>query len=306
MAIGTPLDTTGEAKEYPMTTSTTFLGLGAMGSALAAAASDAGRPTVVWNRTPQRARALAERGATVGGSVAEAVAGDGVIVVCLFDHLSVHGVLDPVAGDLSGRTVINLTTTTPDQSRELAAWAADHGITYLDGAIMAVPEMIGGPRSAIFYSGSATAFEQHRELLDRWGESTYFGPDAGTASLYDMAMLTGMYTMFAGFMHGAAMVAAEGVPAAEFAQRQVPFLAAMIGGLADLATIVDAKDYGGEGQQSLRFTETALAALMRASDDEGVSTDVLKPVYDIVRRQIAAGHGEQGTARIFEALRSTR
>lgn len=288
-----------------MTTSTTFLGLGPMGSALAAAALDAGRPTVVWNRTPRRATVLGERGATVAGSVEEAVAGDSVIVTCLLDHRSVHGVLDPVAGNLSGRTVINLTTTTPNESRELAAWAAERGITFLDGAILAVPQMIGGAGSAIFYSGSATAFEHHSALLERWGESTYLGPDAGMASLYDMAMLTGMYTMFAGFMHGAAMVATAGVLATEFAERQTAFLAAMTGALPDFAAIIDARDYTGEGQQSLRFTQTALAALMRASSDAGVDAAVLKPVHEIVRRQIAAGFGEEGTARMFEELRSS-
>lgn len=289
-----------------MTTSTTFLGLGAMGSALAAAARTAGRPAVVWNRDPRRTHALRERGAAVAGDVQEAVAGDGVIVVCLYDHGSVHGVLDPVAAGLSGRTVVNLTTTTPGEARELAAWAAGHGITYLDGAIMAVPEMIGGPGSVIFYSGPADAFERHRDLFDLWGESSYFGSDAGLASLTDMAMLTGMYATFAGFLHGAAMVAAEGVSATEFAARQAPFLAAMTGSLAGYAATVDAKDYAGAGQQSLRFTETALATLMRAGTEQGVGVEVLKPVHEMVRRQIDAGFGELGTARIFEELRSDR
>ncbi|MEV0155725.1 NAD(P)-binding domain-containing protein [Micromonospora sp. NPDC050686] len=289
-----------------MTTSTTVLGLGAMGTALAGAALDAGRPTVVWNRSPRRAQALGGRGAVVAGNVEEAVAGDGVIVVCLFDHRSVHDVLDPVAAGLSGRTVINLTTTTPDESRELAAWAATWGIVYLDGAIVAVPQMIGGPGSAILYSGSATAFEQHRPLLDRWGASSFFGPDAGLAALYDMAMLTGMYTMLAGFLHGAAMVGAAGVSATEFAAVQVPFLAAMTGQLAGFAATVDAKDYAGQGQQSLRFTETALAALLRATAEQGVAVEVLRPVHDLVQRQITAGFGDHGTARIFEELKGPR
>jgi len=287
-----------------MTTNVTFLGLGAMGGALAGAALTAGRPTAVWNRDPRKARALGERGALVAAGVDEATAGDGPVVVCLFDHGSVHEVLDPVAAGLAGRTVVNVTTTTPNQSRELATWAAGHGITYLDGAIMAVPQMIGAPGSAIFYSGSAGAFEEQRALLDLWGASSFFGPDAGMASLYDVAMLTGMYTMFAGFLHGAAMLDAAGVPATEFAARQAPFLAAMAGQLAGLAATVDADDYTGAGQQSLRFTETALATLVRATAEQGVSGEVLRPVHDIVRRQVAAGYGEHGTARIFKALRT--
>ena len=118
-----------------------------------------------------------------------------------------------------------------------------------------------------------------------------------------MAMLAGMYTMVGGFLHGAAMVAADGVPASEFARRQVPFLAAMTAGLPGYAATVDAGDYAGAGQQSLRFTQTALAALLRTSADQGVRTDLLQPVHDLVARQIAAGHGALGTARIVEELR---
>lgn len=289
-----------------MTTSTAFLGLGAMGSALATAALDAGRPVVGWNRTPHRAAPLGERGAEVADTIEQAVTGSRVIVVCLFDHASVHQALDPVIARLSGRTVINLTTTTPGQSRELAVWAAEHHATYLDGAILAVPEMIGGAGSAVFYSGSAAAFKENRALLDLWGESSYFGPDAGMASGYDMAMLVGMYTMFAGFLHGAAMVGSEGVSATEFAARQAPFLAAMTEGFAGFAATIDAKDYAGAGQQSLEFTSGAIGVLMQASVEQGVNPEVLKPMHDIVRRQIAAGFGRQGTARIFEELRSTR
>lgn len=289
-----------------MTTSTTFLGLGAMGGALAAATLAAGRRTVVWNRSPAPAQALGTRGAVVAGTAAQAVSGDGVIVVCLLDHDTVHRVLDPLAADLAGRTVINLTTTTPGESRELAGWAAGHGVTYLAGAIMAVPQMIGTPGAEILYSGSQAAFAEHRPLLDGWGTSEYFGPDPGMAPLYDMAMLAGMYALFAGFLQGAAMVGAAGVSATGFAERQVPFLAAMTGQLAGYAATVDAEDYTGDGQQSLRFTETALATLLRAGREHGVDLEVLRPVHAIVRRQIAAGFGEHGTARMFESMRSAR
>jgi 3-hydroxyisobutyrate dehydrogenase-like beta-hydroxyacid dehydrogenase len=309
MVIGAPLhpeSRTASEKDAPMTTSTTFLGLGAMGSALAAASLAAGRRTVVWNRSPAPAQALGARGAVVVGTAAQAVSGDGVIVVCLLDHGSVHQVLDPLVADLAGRTVINLTTTTPEEARELAGWAAEHGVTYLAGAVMAVPEMIGTPSAEILYSGAVTAFAAHRPLRDVWGTSEHVGPDPGMAALYDLAMLAGMYALFAGFLQGAAMVGAAGVSATEFAERQVPFLAAMTGQLAGYAATVDARSYTGEGQQSLRFTETALAALLRAGSEHGVDLEVLRPVHAIVRRQIAAGFGEHGTARMFESMRSTR
>jgi hypothetical protein len=121
-----------------------------------------------------------------------------------------------------------------------------------------------------------------------------------------MAMLVGMYTTFGGFMHGAALVGSAGVSATEFAEWQVPFLSAMAKELTGFAATIDAEDYTGAGQQSLEFTEAALAALLRASTEQGVSVEVLKPVHDLVRRQITAGFGKQGTARIVEELRSSR
>jgi 3-hydroxyisobutyrate dehydrogenase-like beta-hydroxyacid dehydrogenase len=285
-------------------TPTTVLGLGEMGRALATALIDGGHPTTVWNRSRAKTQPLVARGGIAAASATAAVSASPLTVVCLLDHHSVHEVLDPIASSLRGRGLINLTTTTPSEARELAEWAAVHEVDYLDGGIMAVPEMIGGPGSAILYSGSATVFEEHRALRDRWGESSYFGPDAGLASLYDLAILAGMYVMFAGFMHGAAMVATEGVPAVEFSARATPFLAAMTGAFARFASVIDASDYAGDGQQSLEFSD--LTKLVTATAEQGVSTEVLQPVHSIIRRQIAAGHGEEGFARIFEELRSRR
>ena len=284
-------------------TAVTVLGLGEMGRALAAALVDAGHPTTVWNRSPGRADGLADRGAVVAGSPGEAISAGPLVVACLLDHDSVHEVLDPVATDLSGRALVNVTTTTPAQSRQLAAWAEGHGVAYLDGGIMAVPEMIGRPGAAIFFSGTEAVFEEHETLLGRWGETTWFGPDAGLAALYDLAILAGMYTMFAGFMHGAAMVAPAGVSATAFAELAAPFLSAMTGGLSGLAEVIDGGDYAVAGQQSLKFSD--LGDLVQASVDEGVSAEVIAPVQALIRRQIAAGHGKEAFARIYEEIRSS-
>ncbi|WP_419992459.1 NAD(P)-dependent oxidoreductase [Streptomyces boninensis] len=281
--------------------SVSVLGLGEMGAALATALVKAGHPTTVWNRTPAKAQPLAELGATPAATPYDAVRAGEVIVACLLDHASVRDVLAPVADELAGRTLINVTTTQPEQSRELAEWAARAGVAYLDGGIMAVPEMIGQPGSSILYSGSADVFERTRPLLDLWGESSYFGEDAGMASLYDLALLSGMYVMFAGFLHGAAMVAPEGVSARDFALRAAPWLAAMISAFEGLAEVVDGGDYAVAGQQSLEFS--SLDDLLAASAGQGISTDAIGMVQHLIRRQIDAGHGAEGFARIYESIR---
>jgi 3-hydroxyisobutyrate dehydrogenase-like beta-hydroxyacid dehydrogenase len=272
-----------------------------MGSALAAALIDAGHTTTVWNRSAGRTAALVERGATAAATAREAVLAADLVVVCLFDAASVHEVLDPVADELAGRALVNVTTTSPEEAAEIDAWATAHGATHLDGGVMAVPAMIGHPGASVLYSGSAATFEEYRPLLELWGESTYFGDDPGLASLYDLALLAGMYVMFAGFLHGAAMVAGAGVSATDFASRAAPWLSAMTGGFAGFAAIVDGGDYTVDGQQSLEFSD--LSAVVAASSAQGISTEVVSVVQNLIRRQIDAGHGREGFARIVESIK---
>jgi 3-hydroxyisobutyrate dehydrogenase-like beta-hydroxyacid dehydrogenase len=223
-------------------------------------------------------------------------------IACLHGHSSVRQTLEPVVDELRGRAVVNLTTTTPREARELAAWALDHDIGYLDGAIMAVPAMIGTDAAQIFYSGSQATYERHHDLLDTWAASTYDGPDAGMASLIDLAMLSGMYHMFGGFFHGAAMVGSAGMNAAQFAARATPFISAMTDSFVRHAKVIDGGDYTVPGQQSLEFSD--LSYIVRASDEQGVNSSTIAAVHELIKNQIIDGHGCEGLARIYESLRA--
>lgn len=280
------------------TQTVSFLGLGEMGSALARAALDGGQRVVVWNRSSARAAAVA---APAAATVQQAVEAGDVLVICLLDHASVHEVLDPVAGRLAGRQLINLTTTTPDDARELSRWAADHGAGYLDGGIMAVPAMIGTPASVVYYSGSRAVFDAQRDLLRTWGQAEFFGDDAGLASLHDLALLSAMYVMFAGFFHGAALAGTAGMPAREFAGRAGAWLQALLPALDEYAAVIDGGDFTVAGQQSLEFSD--MSEIVEASRAAGLSTEAVDMVQRLIHRQIDTGHGREGFARVIESIR---
>ncbi|WP_243704543.1 hypothetical protein [Micromonospora sp. KC723] len=89
--------------------------------------------------------------------------------------------------------------------------------------------------------------------------------------------------------------------AGEFAARAAPWLTAMTGAFEEFAAVIDGGDYTVEGQQSLEFSN--LGALLAASSDQGVSTEVVAMVQRLVQRQIDAGHGNEGFARIIESIR---
>ena len=143
----------------------TVLGLGAMGTALARAMRSSDVRTTVWNRTPDRAEALAARGAAPATTPEEAVSAGDLVVVCVTDDDAADKVLGSVAGAIEGKVVADLTTRTPVRARQAAATVADHGAAYLDGVIQAGLDQIGSPEAALLFSGPTDAYVAHRPAL---------------------------------------------------------------------------------------------------------------------------------------------
>ncbi|MGW0182517.1 NAD(P)-dependent oxidoreductase [Nocardia sp. NPDC003345] len=286
-------------------TSVAVLGLGPMGRAIATTLVKSGTPTTVWNRSPGKDTELIGLGAVAGAEPAAAIESADLVIAVLGDHASVHAVLDPVAAEFRGKALINLTSTAPEDSRELAAWAAGHGIDFLDGGIMAVPPMIGTPAASILYSGSDTVFGRFRDDLEKLGAADYFGNDSGTAALYDFALLAGMYTMFTGFFHGAAMVRSAGISASDFAVRASAYVTAMAELIPSYAEVIDSGDYTDDAQPAA-FHKPAFDAIVRASRDAGVALDIVGPVKNLIDRQIADGGADLGLEYIVEELAGRR
>jgi len=268
----------------------TVLGLGAMGTALAGTLLADGHPTDVWNRTPERADGLVAAGARRAAAVADAVAASSLTIACVIDDAAVHELLDGAGDALRRRVLVNLTNGTPAQARRVSERAADLGVAgYLHGGIMAVPSMIGTPDALVLYSGSRDAFTAHRRVLESLGAARYLGADPGLASLYDLALLSGMYGMFAGALHAIALVASERVPAASLTELLLPWLQAMTSGLPSLAEQVDTGDHSSESP--LAMQAAALANIVEASRAQGISPELMLSIQRLVERGVAAGHG---------------
>ncbi|MGX5840486.1 NAD(P)-dependent oxidoreductase [Mesorhizobium sp. ArgA1] len=282
------------------------IGLGAMGTALAGAFLDKGHGVTVWNRSSAKAEALAARGAVVAVSVEDAVRSSKLIVVCLLVYDTVHEMLAPAQLALSGRTVVNLTNGTPEQARAMSDWVVGHGADYIDGGIMAVPPMIGGRHALILYSGSRQAYDAHAGQLDALGTSRYLGEDAGLAPLYDISLLAGMYGLFAGVLQALAMTGAAGIPAGEFMPLLMSWLHAMQGGLPKWAEQIDAGDHTSNVVSGLGMQADAFVNLIDTSRSADVSTELILPMQDLMRRGVAAGKANADLSSLVELLQLSK
>lgn len=281
----------------------TVIGLGRMGEALAGALLDAGHPTTVWNRSPAKADDLVARGATRAATPADAVAASPLAIVCVLDYDAVREILEPVGEAVAGRTLVNLTSGTPDQVRATAAWAAQRGATYLDGKIMAIPPAIGTPAAFLLLSGPRDAFDTERPALEALGAATYFGAEPSLASGYDLALLDAMYATLVGFIHAAALMRAQEVDATTFLPYASQWLTTVLGFLPDFARAIDAGQYTGHAA-SLDMQTVGLNHIVHASRAAGIDAELPLYVKALIDREIAAGRGDNDFVSVIESLRA--
>ncbi|MEV6329101.1 NAD(P)-binding domain-containing protein [Streptomyces sp. NPDC051909] len=282
----------------------TVLGLGPMGRALAGAFVAAGVRTTVWNRTPGRDRELLERGATGAASAAEAVAASPLTVVCLVNYDATDAVLrqDAVTAALKGRTLVNLSADVPDRARDTGRWAGEHGIAYLDGAIMTPTPTIGTPHAVFLHAGPEELYHAHRPVLDLLGGThSHLGEDIGRAAAYDIALLDIFWTSMAGYVHALAVAGAEGIAPRELAPYAQGIGAILPPLFEELAGDVQDGGFSGEGNP-LTSAVSTMAHIVHASDAHGIDAGVMRAAEGLARRTVALGHGADGFSRIAEVL----
>ncbi|MEV6475821.1 NAD(P)-binding domain-containing protein [Streptomyces sp. NPDC051657] len=282
----------------------TVIGLGPMGLALADALLKNGHPTTVWNRTPGKARDLVARGARLAGSVADALAAGPLTVVCLKDYATLYEVLDPAGGASAGRTLVNLNSGTPNEAHAAASWAVERGVTYLDGAVMVPPPLVGDPGSVFLFSGPREVFDAHRATLASLGDPRYLGSDPGLAVLHNAALLGLMYATMNGFLHATALVGSAGVRAAEFADLAVNrFLTTVVDAtLVEQAPDLDAGHYPGD-LGTLHMNLNALEHIALTCEEQGVHTGQPRLMREIAAQAIKDGHGGSNYLAVFEVFK---
>ncbi|MET9295485.1 NAD(P)-binding domain-containing protein [Streptomyces sp. NPDC003077] len=280
----------------------TVIGLGPMGQALAGAFLANGHPTTVWNRSAGKGAELVEKGAVRAGSVADAVAASPLIILCVLNYDAVRAILEPVAENLKGKTVVNLTADTPERSREVAAWASVKGIDYLDGSIMTPTVTIGSPAASILYSGPEEVFRAHQPALaSLGGAATHLGTDPGRAAAFDVALLDIYWTAMSGYVHALALARAEGITATDL----LPHAKGVVGIIPDimavLASQVDERRYPGD-QSSIRSNAASMDHIMHAAEGRGLDVGMLKAAKATAQRAIDAGRGGDGFSLLVDVL----
>lgn len=195
----------------------TVIGLGNMGSALAGAVLGSGRTVTVWNRSPEKAAPLVEKGAVLAPNVTAALRASPVILICVTHYAAANDILGEVGTELSGKVLIQFTTGSPQDARASEVWVHENGAEYLDCAITGSPSSIGTPVAHILVSGREAVFQKAEPTLRLLANNLdYKGELIGLASAWEMVHIMHYYGIFLSLFHSVQICQAEGIPLEEF------------------------------------------------------------------------------------------
>jgi 3-hydroxyisobutyrate dehydrogenase len=171
-----------------------LLGTGLLGSGMVRRFLQQGKPVTVWNRTEEKARALARDGAQVAASPSAAAGGADHIHIVLSEDSVVDPILDQIVPALKpGAIVVDHSTTLPERTKQRFDRMRARGVRFLHAPVFMSPQMAFEGKGVVLISGPQAEYDEMRaELEDMTGDAWYLGerPDLAAAyKLFGNAML---------------------------------------------------------------------------------------------------------------------
>jgi len=165
-----------------------FLGTGLMGSGFVHRLRALGHDVNVWNRSPEKARALQATGASAFDDAAAAVAGVQQVHLSLVDDASVDAVLEPLAGAMAADCwIVDHTTTSVQGTAERAARWAARGRVFVHAPVFMGPANAAEGTGVMLVAGARAHHEALAPLLSPMtGKLAWVGEPAERAAAFKL------------------------------------------------------------------------------------------------------------------------
>ena len=281
-----------------------FLGLGIMGSRMAANLARAGHELAVWNRTAATARGwAAAHGGRVAGSPADAASGAEVAITMVVDGPQVEVVLlgadGVVRGAPRGLLCVDMSTIGPAWAARIGARLAEGGLGFVDAPVTGSSPKAEDGTLTIMAGGAAADVARARPLFEAMGETiVHVGPlgHGQATKLVNNAVAAAN-----------ALVVAEALVAAQALGVDLDRLLAVLGAGAAASTMLALKaapmrahDYAARFKTEHMLKDVALC--LEATREAGVPFDGAARVREALVAAVARGHGGDDFASLLEVV----
>jgi len=261
---------------------------------MAARLGETGHDVRLWNRTVERAQAVAAqaRGVTAVGAATAAVSGAPVVLTVLRDGGAVAAVMaDAIAAFDEGAVWIQASTVGPRSARALADLARNHGVAFLDAPVSGSTTPAREGKLVWLAAGADAALSRARPVLDALGSSVLHVGTGVEGSALKLAVNAWMPAATVAMSDVLALCDALGIDHATFVAALEAGPLAMPYELQKVSSM-DAGAYAAGFAVALALKDVDLAAELAAP------SPLLQVVHDRLERAVAAGHGADDLAAV--------
>jgi 3-hydroxyisobutyrate dehydrogenase len=284
-----------------------FVGLGAMGSRMAANLVRAGHSVRVWNRDRAKMAPLTAAGAIAAANPADAARGASVVVVIVADDEADRAVIagadGVLAGCASGTVIVDSTTATPGASRALGRLAVERGCALLDAPVLGSLAQAENRELVFVVGGTDEAFAGARPVMEAMGRLVrHVGPPGAGATLKLVNnMVAGVLTAVlgecalvaeaAGVDHAVlAEIVGEGAAGSRLTRSKLPKIAR--------------RDFAPQFQLALMEKDLRYFLALAAEVDR--PTPIASLAANLYRAARRAGHGGEDSCAVFRTQSGER
>jgi 3-hydroxyisobutyrate dehydrogenase len=280
-----------------------FLGLGVMGQPMAANLARAGTSLLVWNRDPARTRPLAELGAGGAPGPAEVLRQAEVVLLMLSDGAAIDQVLGrdtpAFAGNVAGRTLVQMGTTSPEYSAQLAADIGAAGGQYVEAPVSGSRGPAEAGELVVLLAGEPAAVARVAPLLKPLGRQLVECGPVPRALLMKLAVNTFLITMVTGLAEAYHLADRFGLDRERFAAVLEAGPMASRVSVRKAAKLV-AGDYAVEAAMADVLKNNQLVA--EAARRRQLASPLLDVCHALFDEAVAAGLGGQDMAAVLRSI----
>jgi 2-hydroxy-3-oxopropionate reductase len=281
-----------------------FLGLGIMGTPMAANLVRGGHDVTVWNRTLDKCGPLVEMGARKAATPAEAVGQADITFAMLADPAAAERVVFGDDGVLEGMTegkaYVDMSTVDETTSRHIGEEITGAGGRFLEAPVSGTKKPAEDGTLIVLCAGDAGLYEEVGPALDLMGKKRVFLGEVGRAARMKLVVNMIMGGMMTAFCEGLALADRGGLAAADL----LDVLAA--GALANPMFAIKGAQIG-RGEYSPAFPLKHMQKDLRLATDLGdilaQSLPVAQAANGVFEEALAEGRGDEDFCAVYRTVR---
>ncbi|WP_279327073.1 NAD(P)-dependent oxidoreductase [Crocosphaera subtropica] len=281
-------------------------GIGLMGKPLAKRLLQANHSVIVYNRTISKAQELEPFGAKIAQTPLEAIQTADILILMLTDAKAIREVLlSPETADkLQNRTIIQMGTIAPNESRSIQKDVEKQGGQYLEAPVLgSIPQAKDGTL-LVMVGAKPSQFEEYKPILQQFGSQPEYIGEVGTASALKLALNQLIASLTSGFALSLGLIERQGVDVDKF-----------MGILRESALYAPTFDKKLDRMQQRNFDNPNFPSkhllkdvnlFLNQAEENGLNTEVLQGIRSIIQQAIELGLSDSDYSALFSAINTEK